>query len=86
MIQIDDPFWAQLVDPALTSLAQPIRNMAQSAIDLLLQRIRKERDASKHIVFQFEVRERASVRSRPSVDPAFGSINRPSANDRSQVP
>ncbi len=61
LIQIDDPFWAQLVDPALTSLAQPIRNMAQSAIDLLLQRIRKERDASRHIVFQFEMRERNSV-------------------------
>ncbi len=65
LVQIDDPFWAQLVDPALTSLAQPIRNMAQSAIDLLLQRIRKEREASKHIVFQFELRERQSVRTLP---------------------
>lgn len=63
LVQLDDPFWAELVDPALTSLAQPIRHMAQSAIDLLLQRIRKEREASKHIVFQFELRERNSVRT-----------------------
>ena len=63
LVQLDDPFWAQLVDPATTSLAQPVRNMAQSAIDLLLQRIRKERETSKHIVFQFELRERNSVRT-----------------------
>ncbi len=63
LVQLDDPFWAQLLDPALTSLAQPVRNMAQSAIDLLLQRIRKERDIARHIVFQFELRERKSVRT-----------------------
>ena len=62
LVQLDDPFWAQLVDPALTSLAQPVRNMAQSAIDLLLQRIRKERDVARHIVYQFELRQRNSVR------------------------
>lgn len=65
LVQIDDPFWAQLVDPALTSLAQPIRSMAQSAISLLLQRIRKEREGSKHIVYQFELHERSSVRTLP---------------------
>jgi DNA-binding LacI/PurR family transcriptional regulator len=61
LVQLDDPFWAQLVDPALTSFAQPVQHMAQSAIDLLLQRVRKERQTSKHIVYQFELRERMSV-------------------------
>ena len=61
LVQLDDPFWAQLVDPALTSFAQPVQHMAQSAIDLLLQRIHKERETSKHIVYQFELRERRSV-------------------------
>lgn len=63
LVQLDDPFWAQLVDPALTSFAQPVRNMAQSAIDLLLERIRRDRLTAKHIVYQFELRERKSVRT-----------------------
>jgi DNA-binding LacI/PurR family transcriptional regulator len=65
LVQIDDPVWASLVDPPLTSFAQPVRNMAQSAIDMLLQRIRSERTSSKHIVYQFEPRLRESVRAMP---------------------
>jgi DNA-binding LacI/PurR family transcriptional regulator len=63
LVQLDDPVWASLVDPPLTSFAQPVRNMAQSAIDLLLERIRNKRPTSKHIVYQFEPRLRESVRS-----------------------
>lgn len=63
LVQLDDPFWAQLVDPALTSFAQPVQHMAQSAIDLLLERIRRERLTAKHIVYQFELRDRNSVRT-----------------------
>jgi len=65
LVQIDDPFWAQLVDPPLTSFAQPVHHMAQRAIDLLLERIRNERETSKHIVYQFELRQRASVCTMP---------------------
>ena len=61
LVQIDDPFWAELVEPPLTSLAQPVRLMAQTAVDLLMQRIARERTVSKHVVFQFELRERRSA-------------------------
>ncbi len=60
LVQIDDPFWAELVEPPLTSLAQPVRQMAQRAADLLMERISRERTVSKHVEFQFELRERAS--------------------------
>lgn len=60
LVQIDDPFWAELVEPPLTSLAQPVRQMAQAAADLLMQRISRERTVSRHVVFQFELRKRAS--------------------------
>lgn len=62
-VSLDDPFWSQLVHPALTSFAQPVRNMAQSSIDPLLERTRRERATAKHIAYQFELRERDSVRS-----------------------
>jgi len=61
LVQIDDPFWAELVEPSLTSLAQPVRLMAQNAVDLLMQRIARERTVSRHVVFQFELRERRST-------------------------
>lgn len=64
LVQLDDPFWGELVEPPLTSYSQPVRTMAQNAIDLLLERIRRERSTVKHVVFQFELRERGSVRSR----------------------
>ena len=60
LVQIDDPFWGELVEPPLTSLAQPVRQMAQNAVDLLLQRITGERAMSRHVVFQFELRDRQS--------------------------
>jgi LacI family transcriptional regulator len=39
VIAVDDPPWAELLDPPLTVLAQPARAMAASAVDLLLRRI-----------------------------------------------
>ncbi|MGI8485611.1 MAG: LacI family DNA-binding transcriptional regulator [Thermomicrobiales bacterium] len=70
LVQIDDPFWAELVEPPLTSLAQPVRQMAQAAADLLLQRISRERTVSKHIVFQFELQERASCAQLKPFEPS----------------
>jgi LacI family transcriptional regulator len=39
IVAIDDPPWAELVDPPLTVFAQPVRKMAETAIALLLDRI-----------------------------------------------
>jgi LacI family transcriptional regulator len=42
IIAVDNPEWAELVDPPLTVLAQPIRAMATEAAELLIRRIRGE--------------------------------------------
>src|SRR5579884_1434026 len=39
LVSIDDPPWAELTDPPLTTLAQPVRQMAEAAVELLLERI-----------------------------------------------
>lgn len=55
VVGIDDPPWASLVSPAMTSLAQPTQTMATMAFDLLVGRIRKERTLPREMIYQFEV-------------------------------
>ena len=45
VIAVDNPPWAELLDPPLTVLAQPIRAMATRAIELLIRRLQGERFA-----------------------------------------
>jgi DNA-binding LacI/PurR family transcriptional regulator len=59
LVAIDDPFWAELVDPPLTTLAQPVRAMAETAVTLVLERIRG-RSQAKRVVFEFALRVRGS--------------------------
>lgn len=61
MVAIDDPAWAALVDPPLTTLAQPVRRMAEDAMELLLERVTGHRDRPRRIVHPFELRRRAST-------------------------
>jgi len=63
LVAFDDPFWADVVQPALTTLAQPIRAMVESAIELLLDRISGARGEPERIVFEFELRVRESSRA-----------------------
>jgi LacI family transcriptional regulator len=60
IVAIDDPPWAELVDPPLTVVAQPVRRMAESAIAVLLERIEHRRDERVHIVLPLELRIRDS--------------------------
>jgi LacI family transcriptional regulator len=60
LVAMDDPFWAELVEPPLTTLAQPVREMADCAVELLLQRIGGERERPGRMVFDFELRVRGS--------------------------
>jgi LacI family transcriptional regulator len=61
LVAIDDPFWAELTEPPLTTLAQPVRRMADEAVRLLLGRIgRARRRAPKRTVYEFELRVRRS--------------------------
>lgn len=60
LVAVDDPFWAELVEPPLTTLAQPVREMAGCAVELLLERIGGERERPRRVVFDFELRVRGS--------------------------
>jgi len=64
---VDDPAWAELVDPPLTTLAQPVRTMAQTAMELVLERI-AGRVEPRRVVLSMELRVRSSCgmrRERP---------------------
>jgi LacI family transcriptional regulator len=60
LVGIDDPFWAELVDPPLTTMAQPVRRMAIDAAELLIERVAGARRAPRRVVHRFELRRRAS--------------------------
>jgi len=60
LVGIDDPPWAELTDPPLTTLAQPVRAMAEAAAELLLGRLEGRRSRPKRQVFSFELRHRGS--------------------------
>ncbi|ABG03799.1 transcriptional regulator, LacI family [Rubrobacter xylanophilus DSM 9941] len=60
LVAVDDPFWAELVEPPLTTLAQPVREMAGCAMRMMLERISGERSEPRREVFEFELRVRGS--------------------------
>jgi DNA-binding LacI/PurR family transcriptional regulator len=64
MVAIDDPPWAELIDPPLTVVAQPVRKMAQTAIELLLERVEGRRTEPVRIVLPLDFRIRASCGMR----------------------
>lgn len=66
MVAIDDPPWAALIDPPLTVVAQPVRRMAQTAIEFLLERIERRRTESMRVVLPLDLRIRASCGMRPA--------------------
>ena len=39
VVGVDDPYWAEFVNPSITALAQPVAAMAREAIDMLISRI-----------------------------------------------
>ena len=61
LLGVDDPAWAALVEPPLTTLAQPVRLMAADAMELLLQRVTGAREKPRRIVHPFELRARSST-------------------------
>jgi DNA-binding LacI/PurR family transcriptional regulator len=64
---VDDPIWAELVDPPLTALAQPVRQMAEAAVRLVLERVAGERRDVVRLVLPMELRVRRS--SGPRLGP-----------------
>ena len=60
LVSFDDPPWAELTDPPLTTLAQPVRTMAAAAAELLIKRLTGQRKRCRREVFDFELRHRGS--------------------------
>lgn len=63
LVAIDDPFWAELILPPLTTLAQPVRQMADAAVEFLFERITGERTQARRLVLDLELRVRGSCGS-----------------------
>ena len=61
VVAFDDPPWAPFISPPLTTLAQPVRRMAEDAMELLLQRVSGERTEPRRIIHRFEPRLRGSL-------------------------
>jgi DNA-binding LacI/PurR family transcriptional regulator len=64
LIAVDDPPWAEFVDPPLTVVAQPVRRMAEAAIELLLKRIEQPHEQPSRVVLPLELRIRVSCGMR----------------------
>jgi DNA-binding LacI/PurR family transcriptional regulator len=60
VVAFDDPFWAELVQPSLTTLAQPVRAMTSTAVRLLIDNIEGRHREPERIVFRFTLKIRES--------------------------
>jgi DNA-binding LacI/PurR family transcriptional regulator len=64
LVGIDDPWWTELLEPPMTTVAQPVRRMAETAVNLLFERISGARTQPRCVVFGFELRIRESCGTR----------------------
>jgi LacI family transcriptional regulator len=62
LVSFDDPAWARLMHPALTSIAQPTYEMGVRAADLLTRRLDGDTGPPERIVMPPELRVRESSR------------------------
>jgi len=69
VVAFDDPFWAELIQPPLTALAQPVRAMASTAVRLLIDNIEGRRREAQRIVFRFTLKVRESSGRSVAGDP-----------------
>ncbi len=65
LVGFDDMPWAISLRPPLTTVAQPIRELGQTAAHLLLDRIQNPQRPRKHIVLQTRLIVRSSCGSNP---------------------
>jgi DNA-binding LacI/PurR family transcriptional regulator len=62
VVAFDDVQWMSMVEPAVTTVQQPVADIARSAAELVLRRLREGRDGGPSTVtFRTELVERASV-------------------------
>jgi LacI family transcriptional regulator, galactose operon repressor len=60
LVGVDDPYWAEFVDPSITSLAQPVSAMAREAFQMLLARIEGDEGPPRRSLHSFGLIVRAS--------------------------
>ena len=60
LVAFDDPIWAELMQPSLTTMTQPVRAMTATAVRLLLDNIEGRRREPQRIVFRFTLKVRES--------------------------
>jgi DNA-binding LacI/PurR family transcriptional regulator len=66
VVAFDDQVWVNFIDPPLTTLAQPVRQMATTAIELLVDRIADPDRPSRRVVLDFHLRVRESCGPPPT--------------------
>jgi DNA-binding LacI/PurR family transcriptional regulator len=57
-VALDEPFWMSLMP--ITTLAQPVKQMAEASVDLILDRITGEAREPRRMTFAFELHPRLS--------------------------
>ncbi len=70
VVGYDDPEWADLVDPPLTTMAQPVAEIGAQAVRLLLARIADPDRAAETVRLTPELRHRRSCGCAPPGDTA----------------
>jgi LacI family transcriptional regulator len=60
LVAVDDPPWAELLDPPLTTVAQPVKLLADTAMALALERVQGRRTEARRVVLPLELRIRRS--------------------------
>jgi DNA-binding LacI/PurR family transcriptional regulator len=64
VVAFDDPPWANLVEPPLTTIAQPIREIAEAAVEQLFRRVADRTMPPQRITLQCRLQIRESSRGR----------------------
>ena len=68
IVAFDDPPWARLLDPPLTSLAQPLREMSAAAVERLFLRMADRSLPPQHLCFECQLQVRLSSQAcRPPI-------------------
>jgi DNA-binding LacI/PurR family transcriptional regulator len=62
LLAFEEPEWSELVDPGLSVIRQPVREIVRVAWDLLLRRMGGESGPSQHVQLKAELVLRGSVR------------------------
>ncbi len=68
LVSFDDPSWAELLDPALTTIRQPTYELGSAAAKMLIDRVeRRYTNAPRRVVIEPSLIVRDSVASPQSI-------------------